>query len=366
MHTVPVALPGKSYDVVIGRGALGDQAGRIRALTKNPSAIVADEEVWKRHEKALRAVLPDLPVIEVPSGEKSKSWAEFERVSELLLAMGVERGGSVVAFGGGVVGDLAGFCAATLRRGCKLVQVPTTLLSQVDSSVGGKTAINTRAGKNLVGAFHQPSLVVIDTEFLGTLPRRELLAGYAEVVKYGALGDEAFFDWLEQHGGGVLTLDDAPLSEAIAKSCAAKAAIVADDEKEAGKRALLNLGHTFGHAIEAEGKYDGRILHGEGVAIGMAMAARFSVREGLCPPGDADRLERLLRRAGLPTRLADMGSIETTAERLVDHMKQDKKVESGALTLILLRRLGDAFVAKDQDPSRVLDFLAEETHLPAL
>lgn len=366
MKTVPVEVPGRSYDVVIGDGALDASAERLRMLTAKPSAIVADSEVWKHHEAALRAILPDLPVVEVPSGEKSKNWAEFERVSELLLTFGVERGGSIVAFGGGVVGDLAGFCAATLRRGCQLVQIPTTLLSQVDSSVGGKTAINTRAGKNLIGAFHQPSLVVIDTRFLSTLPKRELRAGYAEVVKYGALGDAGFFSWLEQQGGGVLARDDAPLSDAIAKSCAAKAAIVAEDEKEAGRRALLNLGHTFGHAIEAEGGYDGRILHGEGVALGMAMAARFSVREGLCPEDDAVRLEALLHRDGLPTRLAAIPQIATSAAALLDHMKQDKKVESGALTLILLRSLGEAFIAKKVEEARVLDFLTEETHLPAL
>ncbi|NRA30489.1 MAG: 3-dehydroquinate synthase [Parvularculaceae bacterium] len=366
MKRVRVDLPGRAYDVVIGPGALVAEAQALRDLTAKPSAIVADETVLSTHRELLEHVLPGLPIIPVPSGEASKSWASFERVSEALLAAGVERGGSVVAFGGGVTGDLAGFCAATLRRGCKLVQIPSTLLSQVDSSVGGKTAINSAAGKNLVGAFHQPSLVVIDTDLLATLPRRELLAGYAEVIKYGALGDAEFFTWLEQHGGGVLDLDADPLAEAIATSCAAKAAIVTEDEKEAGRRALLNLGHTFGHAIEAEGQYDGRLLHGEGVAIGMAMAARFSASQGLTSAEDAERLEKLIHRDGLPTRLADVDAIDLDAERLLHHMGQDKKVEQGSITLILMRRIGEAFVAKDQDPDTILSFLQQEMALPAL
>jgi len=366
MKRVHVDLPGRAYDVVIGPGALTAEAESLRALTVKPSAIVADEAVLRLHQDKLEAILPRLPIITVPSGEASKNWASFERVSEALLAVGVERGGSVVAFGGGVTGDLAGFCAATLRRGCKLVQIPTTLLSQVDSSVGGKTAINAAAGKNLIGAFHQPSLVVIDTDLLASLPKRELLAGYAEVVKYGVLGDANFFAWLEQAGGGVIDLDAEPLAQAIATSCAAKAAIVTEDEKEAGKRALLNLGHTFGHAIEAEGNYDGRILHGEGVALGMAMAARFSAQQGHAPASDADRLEQLLRRDGLPTRLVDIPSIDLEAERLLHHMGQDKKVEQGSITLILMRRIGEAFVAKDQNPDTILTFLQQELALPAL
>lgn len=366
MRRVSVELPGRSYEVVIDAGALPQMADDLRRLTAKPSAVVADAEVLARHGDALKAVLPELPIIEVPSGEASKSWASFERVSEALLSAGVERGGSIVAFGGGVTGDLAGFCAATLRRGCQLVQIPTTLLSQVDSSVGGKTAINTASGKNLVGAFHQPSLVVIDTDLLTTLPQRELLAGYAEVVKYGALGDPDFFAWLEEHGDAVLRLEAEPLSEAIAKSCAAKARIVSADEREAGQRALLNLGHTFGHAVEAEGSYDGRVLHGEAVALGMAMAARYSVHEGHCAAADAERLEAHLHTSGLPTRLADLNDLNPQADDLLRHMGQDKKVEGGSMTLILLRRLGEAFVAKDQDTTRLLAFLETETKLPAL
>ncbi|MEM6409834.1 MAG: 3-dehydroquinate synthase [Pseudomonadota bacterium] len=363
MRRVPVQVPGASYEVVIGAAALDACQRDLRALTQKPSAIVADEAVWSLHEKRLRTVLPDLPLVTVPPGEASKSWASYERVNEALLSAGVERGGAVVAFGGGVTGDLAGFCAATLRRGCKLIQIPTTLLSQVDSSVGGKTGINTRSGKNLVGAFHQPSLVVIDTDLLRTLPDREMRAGYAEIVKYGALGDAAFFSWLEQHGDGVLKQDAELLDDAIARSCAAKAAIVAADEREAGQRALLNLGHTFGHAIEAEGGYDGRVLHGEAVAIGMAMATRFSVLAGHANDADAERLEALLHRDGLPTRLADVKTLDTGAEQLLNHMRQDKKVESGAMTLVLLNRIGEAFIAKDQDQSLILDFLNNETAL---
>lgn len=364
MRRVTVALPGRSYDVVIGAGALPAAADQLRTLTSKPSAVVADEAVLALHQDAIEGALPALPIIAVPPGEASKSWDSYRRVSEALLSAGVERGGAVVAFGGGVAGDLAGFCAATLRRGCGLVQVPTTLLSQVDSSVGGKTAINTASGKNLVGAFHQPSLVVIDTDFLNTLPRRELLAGYAEVIKYGALGDARFFGWLEDHGEAVLNLDADALGEAIATSCAAKAAIVAADEREAGRRALLNLGHTFGHAIEAEGSYDGRVLHGEAVALGMAMAARYSVHAGHCPAGDAARLEAHVRGRGLPTRLAHLEGLAPTADDLLRHMGQDKKVEGGAMTLILLRGLGDAFIARDQDTADLLQFLNNETRLP--
>lgn len=366
MLRVPVKLEKTSYDVVIGAGAVEAEAETLRALTAKPSAIVADEAVWALHGEALRKVLPDLPLITLPSGENTKSWTQFERVSEALLDAGVERGGSVVAFGGGVTGDLAGFCAASLRRGCKLVMLPTTLLSQVDSSVGGKTAINTSAGKNLVGAFHQPSLVVVDTRFLTSLPKRELLAGYAEVVKYGALGDAEFFRWLNQHAPQVLEQDPEALGQAIATSCQAKADIVAKDERENSVRALLNLGHTFGHAVEAEGGYDGRILHGEGVALGMAMAARYSVAHGLCSGDVATALEAHLASVGLPTRLADLEDLPVTAEALLGRMKQDKKVESGNLTLILMRDMGDAFVAKDVAQEPLLEFLEQETHLPKI
>ncbi|MCQ8184949.1 3-dehydroquinate synthase [Parvularcula maris] len=363
MSKVRVGLGDRAYDILIGSGAFQAAAGALRTLTEKPSAIVADETVLGLYDGVLEAVFGEMPIITLPSGESAKSFAEYARVSEELLAAGVERGGSVVALGGGVTGDLAGFCAATLRRGCKLVMVPTTLLSQVDSSVGGKTAVNTRAGKNLVGAFHQPSLVVIDTDFLASLPPRELLAGYAEVVKYGALGDESFFAWLERHSGTVLACEEEALRHVIETSCRMKAEVVAEDEREAGRRALLNLGHTFGHAVEAEAGYGGGVLHGEAVALGMAMAARFSVARGLAAQADADRLERHLASVGLPTRLAALNGFDASAETLLGHMMQDKKVEGGTLTLILMRRLGEAFVAKDQDQRVVLEFLEKERAL---
>ncbi|MEO1041833.1 MAG: 3-dehydroquinate synthase [Pseudomonadota bacterium] len=363
MRIVPVDLGGRSYDVRIGAGALSASRELLRSLTAKPSAIVADTAVLALHREKLSSVLPGLPIIEVAPGEASKSWSVFERVTEELLAAGVERGGAVVAFGGGVVGDLTGFCAATLRRGCGFIQIPTTLLSHVDSSVGGKTAINTAAGKNLVGAFHQPSVVVIDTDFLLTLPHRELLAGYAEVVKTAALGDPGFFSWLEERGEDVIAGDPEAREEAIAQSCADKAAIVGEDEREAGKRALLNLGHTFGHALEAEGGYDGRLLHGEAVALGMAMAARFSVVRGFLRDDEAQRVIRVLGDAGLPTHMSAISWLETSAEALLGHMRQDKKVEDGQITLILLRAVGEAFIAKDEDPASLLAFLKDETHL---
>ncbi|MEM7739432.1 MAG: 3-dehydroquinate synthase [Pseudomonadota bacterium] len=363
MRIVPVDLGGRSYDVRIGAGALPASRELLRSLTAKPSAIVADAAVMALHRHKLQAALPDLPVVEVAPGEASKSWSEYQRVTEALLAAGVERGGAVVAFGGGVIGDLTGFCAATLRRGCGFVQIPTTLLAHVDSSVGGKTAINTAAGKNLVGSFHQPSVVVIDTDFLRTLPDRELLAGYAEVVKTAALGDPRFFSWLEERGEDVIAGGPEAREDAIAESCAAKAAIVGEDEREAGKRALLNLGHTFGHALEAEGGYDGRLLHGEAVALGMAMAARFSVARGFLRDDEAQRVIRVLGDAGLPTRLSDIGWLKPSAPALLGHMRQDKKVEDGQITLILLRAVGEAFIAKDEDPESLLAFLKDETHL---
>ncbi|MEM9286523.1 MAG: 3-dehydroquinate synthase [Pseudomonadota bacterium] len=363
MRIVPVDLGGRSYDVRIGAGALSASRELLRSLTEKPSAIVADAAVLEIHRETLTSALPALPIIEVASGEGSKSWSEYQRVSEALLAAGVERGGAVVAFGGGVIGDLTGFCAATLRRGCGFVQIPTTLLSQVDSSVGGKTAINTASGKNLVGAFHQPSVVIIDTDMLQTLPHRELLAGYAEVVKTAALGDTSFFSWLEERGEDVIAGDPEAREEAIARSCAAKAAIVSEDERETGKRALLNLGHTFGHALEAEAGYDGRLLHGEAVALGMAMAARFSVVRGLVSDDEASRIIAVIAASGLPTQMSDIGWLETSPDALLGHMRQDKKVESGQLTLILLRAVGEAFIAKDEDAASLLAFLRDETHL---
>lgn len=361
LSTVHVPLGDRAYDIVIGPDALTQTYGAASTLIgQGQAAIVSDAAVWAQHGARMVDLFGDVPVITVPAGEASKSFAMFETVSEGLLAAGVGRDGTVIAFGGGVVGDLAGYCAASLRRGCRFLQIPTTLLAQVDSSVGGKTAINTKAGKNLVGAFHQPQLVIIDTDLLATLPARELRAGYAEVVKYGLLGDAAFFRWLDQNGAAVLAQDPGALTEAVRQSCAAKAATVVADEREGGVRALLNLGHTFGHALEAACGYDGRLLHGEGVAAGMAMAFRFSVAQGLCPADAATATEAHLRQVGLPAGPGDIAGLQTTAQAQLDYMYQDKKVEGGQLTLILARAIGDAFVAKDVDPDTVKTFLETE------
>jgi 3-dehydroquinate synthase len=299
--------------------------------------------------------------VTVPPGEGSKSLAELGRVCDALLAARIERRDLVVALGGGVVGDLAGFAAAILRRGVRLVQIPTSLLAQVDSSVGGKTGINAAAGKNLLGAFHQPALVVADTALLDTLPAREARAGYAEIVKYGLIDDPDFFAWCEANGAAVLA-GGPERDRAVAASCRAKAAVVVADEREEGEaRALLNLGHTFAHALERAVGYDGsRLVHGEAVAIGLALAFRFSARLGLCPPADAERVAAHLAALGLPTRLADApGGCGTPAE-LLDAMGQDKKVQAGRLTFILARGIGRSFVARDVAAADVLAFLQAE------
>jgi 3-dehydroquinate synthase len=358
---VTVALGDRTYDIHIAPDVIRTARDRLyEVIGGGQAAIVADAAVWALHGERVAELLPDTPVIEVTGGEPAKSFAEYERVMDALLAAGLGRDGTVIAFGGGVVGDLAGFCAATLKRGCRLVQIPTTLLSQVDSSVGGKTAINSRHGKNLVGAFYQPALVLMDTDMLATLPPRQWRAGYAEVVKYALIGDVSFFDWLETHGRDVLAGEPGAVARAVATSCRAKADLVARDEREHGARALLNLGHTFGHALEAETGFGDRLLHGEAVAAGMGLAFRFSVSEGLCPPGDAERAQNHLRTHGLPTRIADIPHLATTAERLLDHMRQDKKVEAGRLTLILARAIGEAFTAKDVAPHRIEAFLQTE------
>ena len=284
----------------------------------------------------------------------------FETVCDAIIAARLERGDLVIAFGGGVVGDLAGYAAASVRRGMRLVQIPTSLLAQVDSSVGGKTGINSRFGKNLIGAFHQPSLVLADTDVLATLPPREFAAGYAEIVKYGLLGDGPFFDWLDRNRTGIFAFGPA-LGEAVARSCAAKAAVVMRDERETGERALLNLGHTFGHAFEALTRYDSsRLVHGEGVAIGMACAFRFSQRLGLCPSQATASVERHLVEAGLPTRIGQIPGFDAGPDAILDTMRQDKKVERGALTFILARGIGQAFIAKAIEPEAVLSFLEED------
>jgi len=283
----------------------------------------------------------------MPPGEGSKSFSGLADLSGALLNAGVDRGGLIVALGGGVIGDLTGFAAGVLKRGVAFAQIPTTLLAQVDSSVGGKTAINATQGKNLIGLFHQPRIVIADTSLLGTLPRRELLAGYAEVAKYGALGDAQFFEWLELKAAKALAGDEKAMVKAVAHSCRMKAEIVARDERETGDRALLNLGHTFGHALEAATGFSDRLVHGEGVAIGMALAFRLSVTLGLCPGQDAERFVRHLKAVGLPSSIGDIAGARPGAGELMRHMAHDKKVTDGKLTFILLRGLGQAFVTRE-------------------
>ena len=358
MTRIDVALGDRSYPILIDGGLLDAAGAEVAAVTGNSRvAVVTDATVAPLYLDRLRASFAGagltLAEIVVPAGEVSKNWRTLESVTERLLDLGVERNDAVVALGGGVVGDLTGFACAILRRGCRFVQIPTTLLAQVDSSVGGKTAINAAAGKNLVGAFHQPSIVLIDPDLLGTLPDRELRAGYAEVVKYGLLGDLTFFEWCEANVGALLGRDPAVLVEAIAVSCRAKAATVAADEREGGVRALLNLGHTFGHALEAEGGFSDRLLHGEAVAIGMVQAFAYSARTGLCSAADAARVRAHIAAAGLP--VAPPFAADPAA--LIEHMKQDKKMSGGRLSFILARGIGQAFVAKDVDLADVEAFL---------
>lgn len=361
---VNVALGARAYDIAIGRELLGSLGARIKALRPDAKvAIVTDETVAKHHLAATEASLASAGIafsrVIVPGGESSKSIATFEQVCEALIAARIERGDLVIALGGGVVGDLAGFAAAAVRRGLDFVQVPTSLLAQVDSSVGGKTGINSRHGKNLIGAFHQPVLVVADTALLDTLPARQFRAGYAEVVKYGLLGDAAFFSWLEANGPDIFA--GGPAREhAIAVCCRGKAGIVSRDEREMGERALLNLGHTFGHAFEAAAGFSDRLLHGEAVAFGITLAFEFSARKGLLPASDAARAARHLAGAGLPTHLKDLAGPLPDADRLMELIAQDKKVKRGKLTFILVRGIGAAFVAPDIDAAEVRAFLAEK------
>ncbi len=369
--TATVGLGERSYDIVIGRGLLSSLGRRIAALKPGARvAIVTDENVAPHYlahcETVLReAGIPSAPVL-VPPGEGSKSVTSFERVCDALIAARIERGDLVVALGGGVVGDLAGFAAASVRRGLDFVQVPTSLLAQVDSSVGGKTGINSRHGKNLIGAFHQPRLVVADTALLDTLPARQFRAGYAEVAKHGLLGDAEYFAWLEANWRDVFSGAPArgsaiaPREYAIWRSIEIKAAIVARDERETGERALLNLGHTFGHAFEAAAGFSDRLLHGEAVAIGIACAFEFSARLGLLPPADAERAVRHLAAVGLPTHIRDMSGAQPGGDALMELIAQDKKVQRGKLTFILVRGIGAGFVARDIDAGEVRAFLGEK------
>jgi 3-dehydroquinate synthase len=369
MKQINVALGERSYPVVIGNGLI-DRAGELLAPFAGGGrlVVVSDENVWGVLGGRLSHAINDRDIHVAPvtlsPGEGSKNWQTVTRLIDALLDLGVDRGDYLVALGGGVVGDLTGFAAAILKRGCYYVQIPTSLLAQVDASVGGKTAINVAAGKNLVGAFHQPSAVLIDPATLDTLPERELRAGYAEVVKYGLVGDADFFSWCEANGAAVIGggEDGAEARlHAIETSVAAKATIVAGDEWDTkGSRALLNLGHTFGHALEAETGFSDRLLHGEAVALGIALAFRFSALRGLCPPPDAERVAAHLKAAGLPTTLAAAG-IEADGSSLVAHMAHDKKRTGGRLPFILVRRIGKAFVDPSVEPREVEAFLDGET-----
>jgi len=363
--TVDVALGARSYQIVIGRATLTSLGQRMAALRPGAkAAIITDATVARHHLAATEAALAlggigGATVVTVPAGESSKSFGVFEHVCEALVEARIERGDLVVALGGGVVGDLAGFAAATVRRGLDYVQVPTTLLAQVDSSVGGKTAIDSRHGKNLIGAFHQPILVVADTALLDTLPAREFAAGYAEVAKYGLLGDADFFarletGWREVFAGGPAR------EQAIATSCRAKAAIVSRDERETGDRALLNLGHTFGHAFEAAAGFSGRLLHGEAISLGMVLAFEFSARRGLLGAAEAERATRHLAAVGLPTHVSSIAGFLPGIDQLMNLIAQDKKVQRGRLTFILVRGIGKAFIAPDVDAADVRAFLAEK------
>jgi 3-dehydroquinate synthase len=362
--TVAVALGARSYDIVIGRGVLASLGTRLAKLRPGAKVFIVTDENVARHvlsgaETALHQASIATSRLVVPPGEGSKNYSTFEQVCEAIIASRIERGDLVVALGGGVIGDLAGFAAAVVRRGLDYIQVPTSLLAQVDSSVGGKTAIDSAHGKNLIGAFHQPILVLADTATLDTLPPREFRAGYAELAKYGLLGDAAFFAWLEANWHDVFA--GGPAREhAIAVACRGKAGIVARDEREHGERALLNLGHTFGHALEAACGFSDRLLHGEAVAAGMALAFAFSARQGLLPATEAERAIRHLADVGLPTRVKEIPGALPPVDHLMDLIAQDKKVKRGMLTFILVHGIGAAFVEAGVDPGAVRAFLSEK------
>jgi 3-dehydroquinate synthase len=356
---VRVDLAGRPYDILVGPGLLAAAGDRIKPLMGGRQVVVVtDRNVARHHLETVRRSLAAAAIgaraIVLEPGEATKSWDGYRRLCEEILAGGIDRGTMILALGGGVVGDLAGFAAATLLRGLDYVQIPTTLLAQVDSSVGGKTAIDVAAGKNLVGAFHQPRLVLADTDTLQTLPDRQLRAGYAETVKYGLIRDAGFFAWCEANATALLARDDAALRHAVVASCAAKAAVVAADERESGERALLNLGHTFGHAIEAELGFSDALLHGEAVAIGMALAFDLSARRGLAAGDEAARVRAHLEAAGLPTRVPR----GLAPRRLLEHMRRDKKTRDGRLVFVLARGIGKAFVERGVGEDEVLETLA--------
>ena len=362
---VPVTLGARSYDVYVGENLI-DEAGALlaSALPLKRAVIVTDATVAPLCLQRLRTSLAGAGIqatdVVLPAGEQTKDFPTLQRLCEALLDTGVERTTVVIALGGGVIGDIAGVAAGVLLRGLPYVQIPTTLLAQVDSSVGGKTAINTRHGKNLVGLFYQPRAVIADTSILRTLPARQMRAGYAEVVKYGLISDAPFFDWLEEHGARVLAHQEDALRHAVVTSCRAKAAVVSRDEREHGERALLNLGHTFGHAFEAETGFGDALLHGEAVAIGMAYAFALSARLGFCAQADAERVRRHLAAVSLPSTLHDVASHPLPVDRLLAHMHHDKKVRDGRLTFVLARGIGKAFVSRDVTPEAIEALLREE------
>jgi 3-dehydroquinate synthase len=362
---VHVPLGDRAYDILIGPGLLARAGGEITSRLKGrKAAIITDEHVAPLYLEALMDGLQtdgiEAVSLTLPAGEKTKSFDHLATVCDMVLAARIERNDAVIALGGGVIGDLAGFAAGIVRRGVRFVQIPTSLLSQVDSSVGGKTGVNSRHGKNLLGVFHQPDLVLADTSILDTLSPREFRAGYAEVAKYGLIDNPAFFEWLEKNWQKVFEGGPERI-EAIAVSCQSKADVVVEDEREMGRRALLNLGHTFGHALEAATQYDSkRLVHGEGVAIGMVLAHEFSARLNLASPDDAKRVEGHLKAVGLPTKMSDIPGELPGADVLLDAIMQDKKVKGGKLTFILTRGIGQSFVADDVPSSEVLSFLKEK------
>ncbi len=365
-NTVNVDLGHRSYDILIGDNLLSSTGDLIKSHLKAPRvAVVTDQNVYDLHDQSLETALSSYKthMIVLPAGEKQKSFDGLQTVLNSLFEAEFDRNDTVIAFGGGVIGDLTGFAASIYKRGCQFIQIPTTLLAQVDSSVGGKTAINNHYGKNLIGAFYQPQCVIADTSVLKTLSARELKAGYAEVLKYGLLGDRAFFDWLDENGQDVLALKPKAISKAIAVSCQTKARIVAADERERGERALLNLGHTFAHALELEASYSGDLLHGEAVSAGMEMAFEFSAAQGLCAAKEVTALKHHLKKTHL-TSIADVNKLLQNPKALIAHMDQDKKNEGGALTLILARSIGDAFVQKNASRQDAYNYLKSLSAAP--
>jgi 3-dehydroquinate synthase len=365
MTTITVDLADRPYDIHVKAGLLQEIAGFVAPYARNGRLLVVTDEnvaqqVWPDVGAALARADIGAELFTLPAGEAGKSWEQLEKLTDWLLKHHVERSDHIIALGGGVVGDITGFAAHVVKRGCSFIQIPTTLLAQVDSSVGGKTAINSTSGKNLVGAFHQPSLVLIDPEVLTTLPKRQLAAGFAEVVKYGLIDDADFFDWCNANLDAFFAGDAATRAYAIVHSVQSKARIVAADEKElTGTRALLNLGHTFGHALEADTGFSDRLFHGEAVAAGMALAFRYSVRLGLCPGSDAERVANLLERAGLPTTLAE-ANVTANGAKLVEYMLHDKKMSGGTLPFLLARGIGQTFLSKDVVLDDVAAFLDAE------